>query len=112
MPIDLARYKSLLEKDLEQLSQLDAISKQGADTVELDQSKIGRLSRMDALQQQAMQQEQNRRRELKVKQIHAALKRVHEGDYGWCMDCGEPINMKRLEISPAVEFCTQCADKH
>ncbi|TVZ37318.1 TraR/DksA family transcriptional regulator [Alteromonadaceae bacterium 2753L.S.0a.02] len=101
-----------IRQELEKLTALKDISTEGADTVELDQSKVGRLSRMDAMQQQAMQVEQNRRRKLRIQQLQAALLRVEKDDYGWCLDCGEAINPKRLEVDPAAFYCTGCADKH
>jgi DnaK suppressor protein len=114
MPNDLniSTCKTHLEKEREELLALDEISREAAETVELDQSKVGRLSRMDALQQQAMQKEQNRRRAMRIEHIKTALERIKMDDYGWCLDCGEPINPQRLAINPAVEYCTQCADNH
>lgn len=77
--------------------------------VELDQTMVGRLSRMDALQGQAMAQEVARRRETEIKRIEAALKRMDEGDYGYCVRCGEKIAVRRLELDPAAATCIDCA---
>jgi DnaK suppressor protein len=60
-------------------------------TVELDQQRVGRLSRMDALQDQAMAQETERRRLIELKRIDAALKRIDEDEYGYCSGCGDEI---------------------
>ncbi|SMF21965.1 transcriptional regulator, TraR/DksA family [Alteromonadaceae bacterium Bs31] len=109
---DLLPLKTALENELSKLSQLEEIAGEGAQVVELDQSKVGRLSRMDALQQQAMNVEQNRRRQLRIQHIKAALIRMAKQDYGYCLDCGEDINPKRLEVNPATPYCTQCADTH
>jgi DnaK suppressor protein len=85
---------------------------QGAsDTVELDQSRQGRLSRMDALQGQAMSKELDRRRELELRAIRSALRRIDQGDYGYCIDCGEPISEKRLDYDPAAARCIACAER-
>ncbi len=64
-------------------------------TVELDQTRVGRLSRMDAMQAQAMSIETGRRRRQKLLQIDAALRRIDEGEYGYCQECGEDIAAKR-----------------
>jgi DnaK suppressor protein len=80
-------------------------------TVELDQSSVGRLSRMDALQGQAMSQERDRRRQLELQKIAAALRRVEAGEYGFCAMCGEDIALKRLELDPAAPLCIDCASK-
>ncbi|MBT8444490.1 MAG: TraR/DksA family transcriptional regulator [Gammaproteobacteria bacterium] len=82
-----------------------------AATVELDQTRQGRLSRMDAMQAQAMSLEANRRREQQLARLKSALKRIEAGDYGWCLECGEPIDPRRLEHDPAAPLCIACAEK-
>jgi len=79
--------------------------------VKLDQTSVGRLSRMDALQNQAMQVETERRREVELKRIDAALARLDNGEYGTCVSCGEEIQAKRLEMDPATPVCVNCAHK-
>ena len=83
-----------------------------AAVVELDQSKVGRLSRMDAIQAQAMAQSQVRRRNLRLREIDAALLRIDEDEFGFCQDCDQQINPRRLEIDPVVRYCIDCAAKH
>ncbi len=77
--------------------------------VELDQQSVGRLSRMDALQVQAMAQAQEGRRQDQLRRIDAALQRLADGEYGACVECGEDIPAKRLEIDPTVVRCVDCA---
>lgn len=94
------------------LSDIEEVRELGADSqavVELDQQAIGRLSRMDAMQQQAMAKatEGNRLREIKA--INAALKRLDEDDFGYCMECGEDIAIKRLALNPTAFTCIECA---
>lgn len=79
--------------------------------VELDQSKVGRLSRMDAMQGQAMAQASRERREVKLRLIDAALARIDADDYGYCQNCDEPIAPSRLEFDPTVLLCIDCARK-
>ena len=79
--------------------------------VKLDQTRVGRLSRMDALQGQAMAQELERRREVEVARIDAALERLAAGEYGWCLTCGEAIEPRRLEFDPATPLCLACAGR-
>ncbi|NVE95233.1 TraR/DksA family transcriptional regulator [Altererythrobacter lutimaris] len=78
------------------------------DTVELQQDSVGRLSRMDAMQQQAMAQAQERRRTAEKARIAAALKRLDEDEWGWCVTCGEEIAEKRLRHDPSVATCVGC----
>jgi DnaK suppressor protein len=96
----------------EQQAELKAREKEGASwrgPVELDQQSVGRLSRMDAMQQQEMAQAEARRRTSDLARIEMALNRFAEGEYGWCGECGEPIAYGRLEIDPAAHLCISCA---
>lgn len=79
-----------------------------ASTVELDQTSVGRLSRMDALQQQAMAQERQQRLRQRQRQLLAAQDRVAQGAYGRCCECDEDIDPARLRQDPAVVFCMAC----
>lgn len=96
--------KTLLGKkqDLEDL--LNASADDSA-PVALDQTQQGRLSRMDAMQQQAMAAETQRRRQREVQLLDAALKRLDEGEYGYCLNCGEEVEPERLALDPATPFC-------
>ncbi len=64
---------------------------------------------MDALQNQAMSLESERRRQLELRRIEASLKRIEEGDYGYCVACGEQIPLRRLELDPTLPTCVNCA---
>lgn len=77
--------------------------------VELDQQSVGRLSRMDAMQQQAMASAQDARRNGRIRALNAALQRLDAGEFGWCNECGDFIGLKRLELDPAVMRCRDCA---
>ncbi|WP_291718833.1 hypothetical protein [Magnetospirillum sp. 64-120] len=78
-------HKAELLRRLEELDRLAGIGHENAKPVELDQNSVGRLSRMDALQVQAMSQETERIR------ITNALKRIDSGDYGFCLKCDGTI---------------------
>ena len=80
--------------------------------VELDQTKVGRLSRMDALQHQAMAKETERRRQQELVHIDEALSRLENGTYGDCLECDEPIAKKRLAFDPSARLCIDCAERH
>ena len=78
--------KELLSR-LQELEESEKSTKEDHATVELDQATQGRLSRMDAMQVQAMALETKRRRELGMLRIKAALKRIEEEEFGWCLSC-------------------------
>ena len=94
-----------------ELLEIEQTGNEAAQTVELDQSRVGRLSRMDALQAQAMSIESKRRREIKIKRIDAALQRIEKDEFGLCLRCEEEINPKRLEVDPSAPLCIDCANK-
>ena len=78
-----------------------------SDTVDLDQP-IGRLSRMDAMQQQEMAKAERRRAEIRLERVAVALEAIEEEDYSWCRDCEEPIGFRRLKARPDSFFCLPC----
>ena len=106
---ETSRLRARLEDELRALRRDDADSAEARRPVALDQQSVGRLSRMDALQNQAMAQGQSRRREAREAAICAALARLDEGDYGLCAECGEPIAARRLDLDPAAPTCIACA---
>ena len=79
--------------------------------VSLDQQSVGRISRIDAMQQQAMAQAQERQRALEIMAIEQALTRMESGDFGYCLECDEEIAEKRLEVDPAARLCVSCAGR-
>jgi len=106
---DLQRFKSLLLKLKVDLLTAGETGQQAEEIVELDQTRVGRLSRMDAMQAQAMSQETGRRRRQLLVAIDAALKRIKTSEYGDCFECGDTINPRRLEADPSTKFCISCA---
>ena len=107
--IDVESLKTRLIEQREMLLDLAESSRKAAQTVELDQSRVGRISRMDALQAQSMAQESDRRRLLALQRIDSALRRIETGDFGSCVACGEPIMASRLEADPGALLCIDCA---
>ena len=105
-----AARKRLLELRAE-LESLADTGDAAAGIVELDQSRVGRLSRMDALQAQAMAKASSERRDAMLGRITAALDRVDGGEYGLCQLCEEPIHPKRLDVDPTALLCIECAER-
>jgi DnaK suppressor protein len=107
--IDRAYFIKRLQNLRNELLQSERTGDQAAEIVELDQSRVGRLSRMDAMQAQAMAVEARRRRKIQLQRVDAALKRMDRDEFGLCLECGEDIHPKRLEFDPTVLFCIDCA---
>lgn len=87
-----------------------AIAEDASQTVELDQARQGRLSRMDALQGQQLALETQRRQQRRLQAIDGALKRLVNEEFGYCFQCEEPIALPRLQFDPTVSRCIDCAD--
>jgi len=105
----ITAFRKALEARRAELMAVHASTAGDRAPVELDQTTQGRLSRMDALQVQAMALETDRRRELEIQRIDHALERIDSGDYGYCITCGEDIDLKRLEYDAAIPTCIDCA---
>ena len=105
-------YRLKLENLQRILRDAQSSGEQAAETVELDQTRVGRLSRMDAMQAQAISIATNSRRKTELRRIAAALRRIADDEYGHCLCCFEPIAPGRLEIDPAATLCIACAEKN
>ena len=97
---------------IDEIAELDRLRGQARDScapVEQDQQSIGRLSRLDAMQQQAINIAHDVRRQHRQVLLSAALKRIDDRDYGYCHQCDDMIGAGRLAIDPAAMLCVQCA---
>lgn len=103
------RLRQRLLQELEALAADEEMTAAARAPVELDQTTMGRLSRMDAMQMQAMAAAQSRRRKQAAARVRAALARFDNDEYGECLSCGEEIEPKRLEFDPATPLCLACA---
>ncbi len=106
---DTQHFKQALLALQSDLQAVEQSGQEAAQTVELDQTTIGRVSRMDALQGQAMAKESQQRRTLQLQRITASLQRLEKGIFGLCLRCGENIHAKRLEFDPTAPLCIDCA---
>jgi len=107
---EISNFKKLLEKMRADLDDLESAYKESSATVILDQSSVGRLSRMDAMQGQQMALQSERRRQEKLAQIKSALIRIEKGAFGYCLLCEEEIANARLTINPTVTRCVNCTE--
>ena len=106
---DIKAARKALERERGEIEEMSAAAAEERRPVELDQQSVGRLSRMDALQVQAMAQAVETRRQGRLQRIEAALGRIEDGEYSYCAECGEEIPPKRLAIEPTMERCVDCA---
>ncbi len=108
--INFAHFKQKLIEQRKLLLETQSISQQSTKTVELDQTRLGRLSRMDAMQQQEMAKAVALRRSKNLQRISVALQRIDNEDYGYCLACDNKIAAGRLEFDPCASLCITCAE--
>jgi DnaK suppressor protein len=107
--LDAAAIRAALERERDELLEVRATSAEDRKPVTLDQQSVGRLSRMDAMQVQAMAQAVEAWRQGRLQRIERALARLATGDYGTCVECGEDIPSKRLAVDLTLTHCVDCA---
>ena len=107
--LDTGAIRAALEQERDELLHVSDAAADERRPVELDQQSVGRLSRMDALQVQAMAKAVETRRRGRLDLIEAALQRLDDGDYGICSECGEDVPTKRLTLDPTIARCVNCA---
>jgi DnaK suppressor protein len=103
--------ETLRKQLVELVAELEHALRAGAESaapVVLDQSSVGRLSRMDAMQQQAMAKATRQKAQVRLTQCKAALSAFDRGEYGLCRKCEEPIGYRRLCAKPEAPFCLEC----
>ena len=101
--------RDVLVKALRKLRRSMELTDEAAKPVELDQMSVGRLSRMDSLQNQALSSNLQDRERARLAGILSALERIEEGSYGLCEECGDAIPYGRLLVFPEAVTCTGCA---
>jgi len=106
---DQKRFQDSLVALGDELRELLRSFREESRPVDLDQP-IGRLSRMDAIQQQSMAVANRRSAEQRLSRVEIALRRMEEGEYGDCRECGESIALARLETQPEAPLCVQCQE--
>jgi DnaK suppressor protein len=100
--------QSELERQLARLQKSMKVTDEAMRTVELDQTTVGRLSRMDSLQNQSLSKGLREREVVQLSQIREALARVQAGTYGLCAACDGPIPFERLYVFPEAPECAGC----
>ena len=101
LEVELKRQLARLEKSMK-------VTDEAMKTVELDQTAVGRLSRMDSLQNQSLSKGLREREVVRLSQIREAIARIEEGTYGRCSACEGPIPFERLFVFPEAPECAEC----
>lgn len=110
-PDRVAQIRSELERTLARIERSIRTNGNGQSR-EIDQSAVGRLSRIEALQNQGLTQNLQEREQLKLREVSEALQRLDEGSFGVCSDCNAPIQFERLLVFPEARTCCGCSGSH
>ncbi len=105
---NLKALRSLLLSARQKLERQLEIAESATRVVALDQTSIGRVSRMDAMQQQSMAVSTRAKATTSLRQVNNALLRLKNDDYGFCNNCDEGIDLNRLMVQPEASFCLKC----
>ena len=108
--VQIAQFRDELERQLAKLEKSMTVTDEAMKTVELDQGAVGRLSRMDSLQNQSMAKGLRERESVKLALILGALRRLDAGTYGVCTSCGAPVAAERLSVFPESGTCAPCGN--
>ena len=106
--MDAVYFRARIEGEQQELRMLSDAGRKARAPVELDQQSVGRLSRMDAIQQQSMDLAREERRKARLAMLTAALQRLDNYEFGYCLACGEDISRQRLEIDPVATLGVDC----
>ena len=105
---DIAQLRQQLTTQLRELEALVDHAESDTRPVTLDQQSVGRVSRIDAIQQQQMAIASQQQASERLRKIEKALRRIDEGEYGYCLECGEAIALARLQAQPFANLCIDC----
>lgn len=108
---EIEQIKEKLLRLRSELQEQEEVFKETSGPLELDQARVGRLSRMDAMQAQQMSLEAARRRQQQFLKIEGALLRIESDEYGYCFICGEEIDVRRLFFDSTNTRCIECVEK-
>lgn len=107
---DLEQFRVKLTAMQDEIRAINDSAAHDLKPVELDQTSIGRVSRVDAMQLQQMSQAAARRRQQLLVKIEGALRRIESGRFGLCFLCGMEIDLRRLHADPTMTRCRDCVE--
>lgn len=109
-PLTSEQIEQLREELQRTLGRIErSLAVDGGRTTDLDQSAVGRLSRIEALQNQGLTKNLHERERAQLQQVLDALHRLEEGSYGFCDGCRGPIGFERLLVFPEARTCSRCS---
>lgn len=108
MEHDQKQLTDLLKEEITKTKNLIVTYKEMTAPVAPDVA-IGRISRMDAINNKAITEASLRQAESKLKGLEEVFKKVGTKDFGVCNKCKKPIPIGRILIRPESQLCVSCA---
>lgn len=102
------KFEILIKEKIDQLKLDIKDLKELTKAVEPD-CAIGRVSRMDAINNKSINEAALRKREEKLRGLEYALQQLPKEDFGTCSRCGNEIQKERILLMPESRFCVPCA---
>jgi DnaK suppressor protein len=108
---EIAELRAEMAAELERLARSVSRGAEATKPVALDQASVGRVSRADAMQNQAMSVATQGRSQARHAELAEAIDRLNKGTFGVCQRCGAPVPFGRLMVFPETRFCAACGAK-
>ena len=106
--MDKNKIKNIIEEKIKDLAlEIDEL-RQIAKPIE-PENAIGRISRMDAINNKSINDRMLRNSLQKLKNLKTGLKRLENIDFGICIQCKREININRLLLIPETLKCVKCS---
>lgn len=105
---DKTNFIATVKTELKKLEHSIAMYKDMTNPIAPDDA-IGRVSRMDAINNKSVNDSALRESEQRYKKLLLVLEKVNDPDFGFCRKCKQPIPEGRLMIRPESTFCVKCA---
>jgi DnaK suppressor protein len=102
--------EEIINREIEKLIKKTEELKEFIAPVEPD-SAIGRISRMDAINNKSIVEASMRNLQARLSQLQKISQIIYDNDFGVCISCRKPIPFERLKIRPEIRQCAICLKK-
>jgi DnaK suppressor protein len=107
--ITLAKFKNMFE---EQKMRLVNTFGMASESFSLSQDEMYDEADLSSHElENSMRMRLKNREALYLKKINEAIRRISEGTFGECQECGDDIDLRRLEVRPTATHCLNCKEE-
>ncbi|ALP40915.1 TraR/DksA family transcriptional regulator [Aeromonas schubertii] len=103
----LSFYKGQIETQIVEIE--ERLNSQASQAIATDTNEMAdEIDRASVEEARRLELNRIEHDKLHLRKLKAALKRISEGDFGYCESCGDEIAIKRLQARPESRFCVEC----